>query len=115
MEQSLQERFWAGPMGDAWYDRNSSPDLVASNIAMFSKMLQHAESPRSICELGAGHGMNMIALHTLLPHCCLVGVEVNEKAARMLADLPYVESKCCSMYDVDSWGGSTIWSLPGEY
>ena len=100
MNRSLQETFWAGAFGDQYIERNNSQELVASNIALFSKILQHTSQIDSICELGANIGLNLVALHSLLLDAELTGVEINQKAADRLSQLPYVNVKCCSIYDI---------------
>lgn len=100
MSKSLQEKFWAGEFGDQYVERNDNPLLVASNTALFAKILNHMGMVNSICELGANIGLNLVALHWLLPDAALTGVEINQKAAERLAALPYVEAKHCSIYEL---------------
>lgn len=100
MERSLQEVFWAGGFGDNYVDRNASPELVSSNIALFAQVLKRTGEINSICELGANIGLNLIALHQLLPKALLTGIEINQKAANQLATLPYVEAKHGSFYEI---------------
>lgn len=71
---------------------------MAANTAMFRDILRHVGAVESVCELGANYGLNMISLHTLLPNVKLVGVEINPTAAAMLAQLPYVTARECSLY-----------------
>lgn len=52
--------------------------------------MRRVKTVDSVCELGANYGLNMMLLHTLLPNAELTGVEINHKAAGMLAKLPYV-------------------------
>lgn len=99
MARSLQEEFWAGEFGDLYVERNDRQDLVASYVALFAKILQHTNKIESICEFGANIGLNLVALHTLLPHAALTGVEINQKAAERLAALPYVMAIRSSIYD----------------
>lgn len=99
MQGSLQEKFWAGEFGDRYVDRNDNPALVASNIALFATILKRTHQINSVCELGANIGLNLVALHQLLPQAMLAGVEINEKAAKRLASLPYVKAIQSSIYD----------------
>lgn len=79
-----QEDFWAGEFGDAYTERNSDAKLIASNIALFSKVLSHTNGINSILELGANRGLNLLALKQLLPDASFYGVEINHKAANEL-------------------------------
>lgn len=98
--RSFQEEFWAGEFGNQYVERNNSPALVASNTALFAKILQHTGRVNSVCELGANIGLNLVALHRLLPDAALTGVEINQKAVEQLEALPYVEAKQCSIYEL---------------
>ena len=100
MLDSLQEQFWAGEFGDLYIEQNNSPNLVAAATALFAKILHHTGKVESICELGANIGLNLMALHTLLPQAKLTGVEINKKAAERLAALSYVTAIHSSIYDM---------------
>lgn len=101
MSKSLQEKFWSGDFGDQYISRNNDPQIVVSNTFLFSEILRRLPPINSVCELGSNIGLNLIALHTLLPDAELTGVEINEKAAEQLKELPYVTPKCSSIYDID--------------
>ena len=81
------EAFWAGDFGDDYVARNSGRGLVAANTALFAKILSTADSVRSVLELGANIGNNLVALQQLLPDVKLTAVEINATAARRLAAL----------------------------
>jgi len=89
-----QENLWAGQFGSAYAERNRGDDLVASNEALFRKVLEATApgSVGSVLELGCNIGNNLKALRTLLPDADLHGVEINETAAARVAD----------------WGGATV-------
>jgi len=99
MKKSMQEEFWSGEFGDNYTSRNHRG--VESNIALFSKILRNTGKIDTICELGANIGLNLIALHTLLPHAGLTGIEINQKAASELSQLPYVDAVCSSIYEAE--------------
>ncbi len=99
MARSLQEEFWAGEFGNNYIERNDGQDLVASYTALFVNVLQHTDRIESVCEFGANIGLNLVALHTLLPQAALTGIEINQKAAERLAALPYVRAIHSSIYD----------------
>ena len=75
-----QEAFWAGAFGDEYIDRNKSEHLVASNIALFTKILACTKNVRSVFEFGANIGLNLIAIKHLLPNAVLSAVEINKQA-----------------------------------
>lgn len=95
-----QESFWQGNFGDAYVDRNCGQPLLASNLAFFSRALQQVQGLGSVIELGANIGLNLQALGLLLPAVRRVGVEINAKAHRTLAQLPGIEAHLGSLLDV---------------
>jgi spore coat polysaccharide biosynthesis protein SpsF len=85
-----QERFWAGDFGDEYIDRNTGPKIVASKTALFGKMLSRTNGIRSVLELGANIGLNMLALKNLIPDVGLEAVEINRRAFSNLSEIPGV-------------------------
>lgn len=100
-----QEQFWAGEFGDAYIERNRGEDLIASNVAIFSRALESATDIGSVLEFGSNIGENLRALRTLLPNAKLSAVEVNAKAAGLLK---------ARMPDVDVYTGSALGYRPAE-
>lgn len=82
-----QEAFWAGEFGDEYTQRNVGAQWVASNLALFTKVLARTENVRSLLELGANLGLNLRALRQLLPQADLSAVEINAKAVTELKRL----------------------------
>lgn len=82
--QTEQERFWAGEFGNNYVERNIGEQLVAGNLALFSKILARTETVRSVIEFGANIGLNLMALRQLLPEADLSAIEINEKAVESL-------------------------------
>ncbi len=80
-----QEEFWAGDFGNEYIGRNVSDQLLASNFNFFSKALKYVGKPKSLIEFGANVGMNLKAIQQLFPDIKLHGIEINEKAAELLA------------------------------
>lgn len=78
-----QEAFWAGDFGDAYTDRNSQA-FIASNVALFSKILGRTGPVGSIAEFGANVGNNLRAIKALMPDAKLAAVEINAKAVAEL-------------------------------
>jgi spore coat polysaccharide biosynthesis protein SpsF len=79
-----QEVFWAGDFGNQYIERNEGSQLLAANLAFFSKALARAESLGSCIEFGANIGMNLQALRLLFPQQELSAVEINPSAAATL-------------------------------
>ena len=86
-DYSEQEQFWAGDFGDEYTGRNAGAMLIASNIALFTKILCHTQKIESIIEFGANRGLNLIALRALLPAAKLSAVEINKTAVAALETL----------------------------
>lgn len=87
-----QEAFWAGQFGDDYIARNQSEQLLAGNLAFFSKVIAKTVKVGSVLEMGANVGMNLRALSPLLPTASLHAIEINEQAAKVLRSLPFVSS-----------------------
>jgi pseudaminic acid biosynthesis-associated methylase len=81
LEPTPQESLWAGDFGRDYAQRNRGDDLVASNLALFERVLSRTEGVSSVLELGCNIGNNLRALRTLLPEATLRGVEINADAA----------------------------------
>lgn len=82
-----QEEFWAGNFGHDYISRNESPELLASNLNLFSKALERVGRPKSIIEFGANIGMNLKAIKYLFPNIIINGIEINIAATKELAKL----------------------------
>ncbi len=82
-----QEQFWAGAFGNEYIDRNDTPQLVASNIALFSKVLERTVGVHSLIEFGSNIGLNLRALRQLKRSLELSAVEINQKAVAALETL----------------------------
>lgn len=103
-----QEKDWAGAFGDEYSARNSATKEAQLNAEVFwFKALRKSNSfwPQSfhpsinrVLELGAGAGINLAALRTLLPHAKMHGIEINQRA---FAELEKVadQATCCSIFD----------------
>lgn len=82
-----QEIFWTGQFGDEYINRNDNEKLIASNIAMFSKILDGINYIESVIEFGANIGLNLKAMKSLLPKIELSAIEINQKAVTELQQL----------------------------
>lgn len=94
-----QEKFWAGEFGDDYVTRSRGADRVASNLALFARVLNRTEHVRSVIELGANIGLNLNALRLLLPECRLAAVEINDKAVAELEKIPGVTTHHTSILE----------------
>jgi len=81
-----QEKFWAGKFGTDYISRNHGKNLLASNIAFFSRALSGTGKISSCVEFGANIGMNLQALRILYPDMKVHGVEINPDAAKKLTE-----------------------------
>ncbi|TAM15977.1 MAG: pseudaminic acid biosynthesis-associated methylase [Rhodanobacter sp.] len=79
-----QEALWAGEFGDQYSVRNQGEQLLASNLAFFSRALASAHKPESCIEFGANIGMNLRALKLLFPEQDQHAIEINSHAAAEL-------------------------------
>lgn len=86
-----QEAFWAGEFGEQYINRNEGAAPVAANLALFSEILGRTWGIESIIEFGANIGLNLRALHQLLPAAKLAAIEINPKAAEILRSLGYID------------------------
>ena len=80
-----QEAFWAGTFGNEYVARNAGDLWIASNTALFAKIIERTESVKSLIEFGANTGLNLKALRLLLPQCILAAIEINQNAADELS------------------------------
>lgn len=101
-ELTSQEQFWQGEFGDDYIGRNTGADIVAANIALFSRIINFCEDVDSIIEFGSNIGLNLVALHQLLPSAELAAVEINAKAFAQLSELDYVNAYNDSIYSFRS-------------
>ena len=94
-----QEQFWAGAFGDDYTDRNTGPRWVASNLALFARILSATRGVNSVLELGANRGLNLLALRQLLPEARLSAVEINARAVEELRQLSWLQVTHASLLD----------------
>jgi spore coat polysaccharide biosynthesis protein SpsF len=79
-----QESFWSGEFGDEYIERNQGEASIASNTALFSKILKLTNSISTMIEFGANIGLNLKAIKRLLPEVELSAIEINGKAVAQL-------------------------------
>lgn len=89
--QTEQETFWAGEFGNEYSQRNRGQKTIASNIKMFTKMVERTGTMDSVMEFGANIGLNLLALRQLLPLLKLNAVEINPRAVKELRSIDDLE------------------------
>lgn len=99
--QTAQEEFWAGEFGNDYIGRNQGAGWVAANTALFSAVLRQVRDVNSVLEFGPNIGLNLQAIHQLLPDAELTGVEINPTAAEKLRGLGYVDVVGRSVFDFE--------------
>lgn len=82
-----QEEFWAGEFGSDYVDRNQGSKLLASNLSLFSTILNRCENINTCIEFGSNIGMNLKALKLLIPNIDLSAIEINKKAIDELSKI----------------------------
>lgn len=94
--------FWSGDFNLGYIERNSSDEMLASNLFFFAKILFDRNlKPKTILELGANVGLNIRALQLLLPNTRFDAVEINRDAFEKLKETG-CEAHLSSIEDFDS-------------
>ncbi|MDT8903907.1 pseudaminic acid biosynthesis-associated methylase [Anaeroselena agilis] len=99
MYKTEQEKFWAGQFGDEYVERNRGGDIIASNTAMFARIMARTNGVKSLIEFGANIGLNLIAIRQLYPDIELSAIEINERAVARLTALEYIKTYPMSILD----------------
>jgi pseudaminic acid biosynthesis-associated methylase len=97
-----QIELWRGPFGDMYNKRNEVTEEEIKNRTIFWKgvlqnIYMHCSGavPKSILEVGAGQGPNLIALRNIYKKMDVIvelyGTEVNENAKKKLKEIKEVE------------------------
>jgi pseudaminic acid biosynthesis-associated methylase len=94
-----QEAFWSGEFGDEYTVRNDGAHWIASNAALFSRVLNSAGPVKSAIEFGANRGLNLQALRLLSPNIELAGVEINDNAIAELKKISKIDVHHQSVFD----------------
>lgn len=122
MYSTEQENFWAQDFGEQYIKRNNTSELIASNIYLFSKILEKTKDVQSVIEYGANIGLNLKALKTLLPNCELTGLELNPNAFNELSKIENItavhgsllEYQATKQYDLSFTKGVLIHINPDK-
>ncbi len=81
-----QEEFWAGEFGNNYISRNDDIELLASNVALFTKIFKNVHKAESVIEFGSNIGLNLRGIKTILPNIKCAAIEINEKATEILSE-----------------------------
>ena len=87
---TIQETFWAGNFGDEYLLRNNDAKIVHANTNLFCKIFSYTKNIKSIIELGANIGLNLLAIKNLLSNVELSAVEINGRAVEELKKIDAV-------------------------
>lgn len=82
--KTSQEEFWAGTFGEQYIERNNNTQLIASNIALFTKIVSQMNHAKSIIEIGSNIGLNLHAFKAIIPEINCTAIEINKKASEIL-------------------------------
>lgn len=108
-----QEEFWAGEFGNDYTERNAEAHWIASNTALFARILARTRGIRSVLELGANRGLNLLALKQLLPEASFAGVEINRQAATELQRHGFISVHHSSILDFTPAATSSLVLIKG--
>ena len=101
-EITRQEKFWKERFGNDYTERNRGNNIIAANLSLFARVLKTVKAENeinSVVEFGCNVGLNLEALHYLLPKAEITGVEINEQAFESLCKLEYVQAYNHSLFD----------------
>jgi len=97
-----QEMFWAGRFGNDYISRNDSKKLIAANLNFFDEIFNRTTNVRTILELGANIGMNIMAINNLLSNSKTYAVEINSKAFEHLKSVCTGDAYLSSILDIEA-------------
>ena len=100
---TAQEEFWAGEFGDNYIERNQTQEVLAAKIAIFARIVQRCSNVRSVRELGANIGLNILALKSLLPYAAFQAIEINSQAFERLAMIPGIAASNTTLFEPVEW------------
>ncbi len=74
-----------------YVDKSALELLLASNISIWSKIINNTRDVKSCLEFGCNIGNDIIAINKLLPKCEISGIESNIKVAEILNQYEFVK------------------------
>lgn len=99
--KSEQEIFWEGDFGNEYVQRSRGDHIIASNTALFARILAKAPDTWSVIEFGANIGLNLRAIANLLPAAKLSAIEINASAAKELMAWGGAKVAHCSILEFE--------------
>jgi len=94
MSEAKTAPIWKGEFGDKYADRNHDQYKVASNTALFAKILQRTNGITSVLEFGCGTGQNIEAINRISSDNLLTyGLDINASAIE-IAEQVCTEAVC---------------------
>jgi spore coat polysaccharide biosynthesis protein SpsF len=97
-----QEIFWKGGFGNKYLLRNSGEKIINNNIYFFKKVFKKKNSIKSLVELGANIGNNILALNKIFKIPKITAVEINKRAYKQLKKIKNVEAINESILEFDA-------------
>jgi pseudaminic acid biosynthesis-associated methylase len=86
-----QEKFWCGKFGKNYTSRSPNYKFNLNNYYLFKKIFKNKnKTVKSILELGANNGSNLVALKKLFLKSSCTAVEINKLACINLRTLGFV-------------------------
>ena len=85
----LAHEFWRGTFGDEYHARQTV--TAEANESLFRRALAFTHDIKSVAEIGAGTGLNLHAIRTILPYAFLAGIEINAGAAAQMRAHPDIK------------------------
>ena len=87
-----QEKFWSGVFGNNYTNRSSQNKLLLNNLAFFKKILKKKYNIKSLIELGANNGSNILAIKKIKKKLKkITAVEINSNACIQLKKIRDLE------------------------
>jgi pseudaminic acid biosynthesis-associated methylase len=79
-----QEEFWQGNFGNRYISRNQDESFFKANLVLWKRIFRELPDATSALEFGCNIGLNLKAIHNLLPKVDLAGIEINPNAVEQL-------------------------------
>ena len=88
---NIQEKFWASSFGKNYIKRNRNNVLIKNNYFFFKKSLKKTKNIKTVLELGANIGNNILSLKKINNKLKFCAVEINHLACKELNKISNLE------------------------
>jgi pseudaminic acid biosynthesis-associated methylase len=88
---NVQEKFWKGFFGNNYISRNKNKSLINNNYFFFKKSLKKAKNIKTVLELGANIGNNILSLKKINNKFKFCAIEINSLACKELTKISNLE------------------------